>query len=92
MMSELEIFIVLDFGGEISSWEGLSERLLRSRRMKLKKLHQGKENFRSNQEEELEIVRTSDRDGKFKQQDCWNMDIIERLVCRLICNTIITVR
>ncbi len=55
-MSESEIFRVLDSGGEISNREGFSQNLSCSRRMELKKLHQGKENFRLNQAEELEIV------------------------------------
>ena len=87
-MSELEIFRVLDFNGEISNRQWLSKIILRSRRMELKKLHRGKENFRLNQAEELEIVRTSDRDGKIKNQDCWDRDIVERLIC----NAIIVIR
>ena len=61
-MSESEKFRVLDVDGDISNQGGLPKRLSRIRRIELKKLHQGKENFRSNQAEELEIVRTSDRD------------------------------
>ena len=79
---------VLDFDGEISNQEGLSKKLSHLRRKELKKLHQGKEKSRWNEAEELDIVRTSDRDGKFKNQDCWNRDIVERLIC----NAIIAVR
>ncbi len=63
-MSELEIFRVLDFDGEISNWEGLSKKLSHLRGKKLKKLHQDKENFMLKEAEELEIVGTSDTDGK----------------------------
>ena len=56
MTSESEIFRVLDFDGKISNQEVLSKKLSHSRRMELKKLHQGKDNFRLNQAEELEIV------------------------------------
>ncbi len=87
-MSELEIFRVLDFDGEISNQEGLFEQLLRLRGKKRKKLHQGKENFRLSKAEELEIVGTSDRDGKITKQDCWDRDILERLIC----NAIIVIR
>ena len=79
-MSELKTIRVLDFDGEISNREGLSEKLSHLRGMELEKLHQGKENFRLNQAEELEIVRTSNRDGKFKKQDCWDRDIVRRLI------------
>ena len=88
MTSELQTIRVLEFNGEISNREGLYERLSLSRRMELKKLNQGKENFRLNQEEELEIERTSNRDGKFKQQDCCDRNIVERLIC----NAIIVIR
>ena len=91
MTSELQTIRVLEFNGEISNREGLYERLSLSRRMELKKLNQGKENFRLNQEEELEIERTSNRDGKFKKQECCDRDIVERLICNAIivisCNT-----
>ncbi len=33
-------------------------------------------------------MRTSDRNGKFNNQDCWNRDIVEGLIC----NAIIAVR
>ena len=79
-MSELKTIRVLDFDGEISNREGLSTKLLCLRGKELKKLHQGEENFRLNQAEELEIVRTSNRDGKFKKQDCWDRDIVRRLI------------
>ncbi len=80
-MSELKTIRVLDFNEMISNQEGLSKRLSRSRRMELKKLHQGNENSRLNQAKALDIVRTSNRDGKFKKKDCWDRDIVERLIC-----------
>ena len=87
-MSESEIFRVLDFDGEISNREGLSKKLLCLRGKEVKKLHQGEENFRLSKAEELEIVGTSDRDGKITKQDCWDRDILERLIC----NAIIVIR
>ena len=76
MTSELEIFRVLDFDGEISNREGLSKQLSHLRGKELKKLHQGEEKSRWNEAEELDIVRTSSRDGKFKKKDCWDRNIV----------------
>ncbi len=87
-MSESEIFRVLDFDWEISNQEGLSKTLSRLRGKEMKKLHQGKENFRLNKGEELEIEGTSDRDEKITKQDCQDRDILERLIF----NAIIVIR